>query len=226
MRVMALVLTAAALAACTSSGRPIDHVKADAFVPGRTTYAEVIAALGPPNSMMTSAGVRTIAYSHLTVQTNPATFIPVVGLFAGGSQVTSDTVSFSFDQNNIMTNTTALSGGNSSSVGRSRDRRCRAARQFRHEKGCRLTTNQTAMEALWAADEETRIALLSLPFLEIAAHLDTPIVMLRLIRACERLAKRQPYRRSFRQRLTLVQRRWRYSPFTEAKRRKCETAGR
>lgn len=107
------------LAGCISSGRPIDHARVDAFVPGRTTYGEVIAALGPPNSTMQMAGQRTIAYSHLEVRTNPATFIPIVGMFAGGAQGTSDTVAFSFDQNLVLQRTpTALSGSNTSSFGR------------------------------------------------------------------------------------------------------------
>jgi hypothetical protein len=119
MRMITIVLAAAALCGCVSSGRPIDHARADAFVPGRTTYSEVVTALGPPNGIMTSNGLRTVTYTHMTVRTNPATFIPVVGLFAGGSDVNTDTMAFSFDENNVLkTGGTSLRGGSASSMGR------------------------------------------------------------------------------------------------------------
>ena len=102
---MRIILSAAlmAMTACTTAGRPIDHERAAAFVPGKTTYQEVVAALGPPTSSMTAPNGRlTIAYSHLVYRTSPATFIPVVGLFAGGANMQSDTIALTFAPDGVL----------------------------------------------------------------------------------------------------------------------------
>lgn len=51
----------------------------------------------------------------------------------------------------------------------------------------------TVMEELASISETGRSAFLSLPYLDVACHLDRPIEMLHLVRACERLSKRRPF---------------------------------
>lgn len=90
---------------CASSGRPIDPAKVASFEPGKTTYSEVVAALGPPTTIrMMVGGATIIAYGHSTMQMNPATFIPVVGLFAASADMHTESVSFMFDREGVMTN--------------------------------------------------------------------------------------------------------------------------
>jgi hypothetical protein len=71
-----------------------------ALKPGVATYPDVVAALGRPSSeTFDSSGVRTIAYSTTRMHIKAATFIPYVGLFAGGatSDVSVVTLSFGAD---------------------------------------------------------------------------------------------------------------------------------
>lgn len=57
-----------------------------AFKVGVTTYPDVVAALGPPSSeSVDSTGARTIAFTSVRTHVKAATFIPYVGLFAGGA---------------------------------------------------------------------------------------------------------------------------------------------
>lgn len=65
---------------------------------GQTTYADVTAQLGPPTSVSTkSDGTKIAVYYSIHAQARPASFIPVVGLFAGGADSRSSSVVFRFD---------------------------------------------------------------------------------------------------------------------------------
>ena len=111
----ACLLFIALVAGCATSGRPIDQAVVAGFEPGRTTYQDVIQALGAPtSSFIGPGGRRTIAYSHAQVRTNPATFVPVVGLFAGGTDVHSESAAFTFDRAGVLEGASAH-GSNTSS---------------------------------------------------------------------------------------------------------------
>jgi hypothetical protein len=57
-----------------------------ALKPGVTTYPDVLAALGRPTSeSFDSSGVRSLAYTTIRTHIKAASFIPYVGLFAGGA---------------------------------------------------------------------------------------------------------------------------------------------
>ena len=97
MRAKLALILLLGLGACATSGHEVDSRAVEQFRPGVTAYSDVIAALGPPTSQMTMfGGGRVIVYSYAHVQMHPATFIPIVGLFAGGSDVQSSAVSFRF----------------------------------------------------------------------------------------------------------------------------------
>lgn len=89
--------TLLALASCASAGTKIDPKVAASFQPGVTTSAEVIAKLGrPTNEMNTSDGRKTLIYVYAQSQIRPLTVVPIVGLFAGGSDTTSSSWMFTF----------------------------------------------------------------------------------------------------------------------------------
>jgi hypothetical protein len=108
MKRLALLVLAASLLGCSTSGTKIDPATVATFRPGVTTYPQVVAALGEPtmtNRMQDGSVI--IAYGYAQFRTSPATFIPVVGLFAGGGSMHSESVSFTFEPNGVMRGSTA-----------------------------------------------------------------------------------------------------------------------
>ncbi len=70
---------------------------------GRTSYTDVVGALGQPTSnMMASNGERTIMYTYAHAQVRAATLIPVVGIFAGGTDTNSTNATFTFDSKGVL----------------------------------------------------------------------------------------------------------------------------
>jgi hypothetical protein len=68
-------------------GTKVEPEKVSQFVPGKTTYAEVIQQLGKPSqSTIHSDGTRTATYMYTQSQLKAANFIPVVGMFVRGSE--------------------------------------------------------------------------------------------------------------------------------------------
>ena len=101
MRITWLVTISAALglAACAhDGGTVVDPTKVSSFQKGTTTRAQVISTLGPPSgSSVNSDGTTSIRYSHFDQKVNAATYIPIVGLFAGGASTDTQTCVFRFD---------------------------------------------------------------------------------------------------------------------------------
>jgi len=90
---------------CASMGNP----KVADFNPetqveyGKTTKAEILTMLGEPNSKTYGPdGKEGWGYTYAQYQVKPATFIPVVGIFAGGSDVSGRNLIFLFDKNGIL----------------------------------------------------------------------------------------------------------------------------
>jgi len=56
------------------------------FKRGVTTEQDVLAALGrPTGETMSADGSQIWTYTYASVQARPATFIPIIGMFAGGA---------------------------------------------------------------------------------------------------------------------------------------------
>jgi hypothetical protein len=110
----AVLFTALALTACASTGVNVTDQQVQSFHKGSTTYAEVASRLGPPSSVTSMAdGSRIAIYSYGHYQTRAASFIPIVGMFAGGGDIHASAASFTFDPNGILkdwTLTTAAQG--------------------------------------------------------------------------------------------------------------------
>ena len=74
---------------------PTPYVTEDGFRFGIDTAATITAKLGKPNSKSVSSdGAMTISYSSIHTRVKGATFIPIVGLFAGGAKAKTATKSF------------------------------------------------------------------------------------------------------------------------------------
>lgn len=94
------------LAGCASSGTKVSPEQMSGFQVGKTTEAQVIAALGVPNSSATASdGSKSDVYIHVKAHANAVNYIPVVGLLAGGAKSESDTVVFAFNRDGVLTET-------------------------------------------------------------------------------------------------------------------------
>jgi hypothetical protein len=118
--VVLLMLHLSLLVGCVSSGNPkvMDQAHLDQIVLDVSTKADVKRVLGQPNSQSQQSGsyatipgsppvpgltdAETWSYSHLSVDVDGATFIPIVGLFAGGATSHLNTFTVVFDQAGIV----------------------------------------------------------------------------------------------------------------------------
>lgn len=92
-----------ALAGCMSnltSGNKLDTNSIRTIRTGKTTKADMVRVFGqPPTRMTRDKGTEIWVYSHTKAKnhTNAATFIPIVGLFAGGGKLTTDSESLTVE---------------------------------------------------------------------------------------------------------------------------------
>jgi len=100
-----LIIVALALTGCASSGNPkvADFNPATQIEYGKTTKAEIKAMLGEPNAKKYGANGKEVwAYTYAQAQAKPATFIPVIGLFAGGMDASAKKLVFAFDEKGVL----------------------------------------------------------------------------------------------------------------------------
>lgn len=91
------------IAGCASSGTQVSQNAAMQFKEGVTTEAQIVAKLGPPSGVtISSGGGKTLLYSGAQYQTKAATFIPIVGLFAGGADYTVSTASYRLGADGVL----------------------------------------------------------------------------------------------------------------------------
>lgn len=108
MKYLIAVGLALILAGCVSSGTKVTQAQISAFQVGKTTEADVIAALGVPNSASAQPdGSKIDVYAHMSAHANAASYVPIVGLFAGGAKSDSDTAVFSFGPDGILKSTSS-----------------------------------------------------------------------------------------------------------------------
>jgi outer membrane protein assembly factor BamE (lipoprotein component of BamABCDE complex) len=119
MRKIILLISYILLVGCSSMGNKevMDVSKTSQIVQGKTTKEEVMALLGEPNHITVRPdGNETWVYSYTHGTTRPTTFIPVVGLFAGGTDFKGKTLGLVFDKNGVLLTTTnqQIQGGGGS----------------------------------------------------------------------------------------------------------------
>jgi hypothetical protein len=95
------LLLALTVFGCATLGRRVNEGQLTDFVPGETTYFEVVATLGlPTNELRNPDGTRQIVYAYQHDQINPEAVIPGVGmLFKERSTEYAQTTIY-FDQQN------------------------------------------------------------------------------------------------------------------------------
>ncbi len=104
---MALALVVAAISfasiPCAAAPKAITADQVAAFKPGVANYADVVRAFGRPMTVTTrSDGTTVIAYSVIRDSVKAATFVPVVGLFAGGAKASMSYASFVFGADGVL----------------------------------------------------------------------------------------------------------------------------
>lgn len=108
MKFCRLLLLMFLLAGCASAGVRIQPDQLQSLKVGETTYQEVISRFGTPTTnIVNSNGNRMVSYSYVHVQTRPETFIPVVGMMAGGADTRGNTVIFTFGSDGKLASYTA-----------------------------------------------------------------------------------------------------------------------
>ena len=87
------------LAGCVSSGTEVQPAQRQLLQKGVTTEAQVEKALGAPQAVSTAPnGQRVVVYSGVHWAAGAASYIPVVGLFAGSATAHATSVRFRFDR--------------------------------------------------------------------------------------------------------------------------------
>lgn len=93
------------LVGCASAGIQIDPNRIKDIQKGITTEREVIDFFGRPSSSgATSDGEVYYIYTFVRTNTKAATFVPVVGLFTGGSDTEIEILQIWFDSNKVVKN--------------------------------------------------------------------------------------------------------------------------
>lgn len=83
---------------CASTGVQVDQNKLQGFERGVTTRSQIEATLGLPTMVQRMQDGKTVmTYTYANAQVRPETFIPIVGLFAGGTDVRAESVSIFLD---------------------------------------------------------------------------------------------------------------------------------
>ena len=96
--VVRVMICATILGGCAASGVQVTDQQAQEFQVGKSTYADVVAALGEPTSMTLSSGRGRVAvYSYSAVSSRPQNFIPFIGRLVAGYEKKSSAVVFVFD---------------------------------------------------------------------------------------------------------------------------------
>lgn len=101
---LAIGLVALTMSACVSSGTQVKESALTQFQNGVTSETDVIKSLGTPQGVTKSTdGTRVLTYVGMHAQPKAASFIPVVGLFAGGAQTSTSVVTFNFGTDGKLT---------------------------------------------------------------------------------------------------------------------------
>lgn len=103
----ALLAAIGIMAGCASHGnREIaDESKVSRIQKGKSTKADVVALVGKPTEVdFTEAGLEKWKYTYTTASVRGTNFIPVVGIFAGGTDTETDTLTILFSKDGIVEN--------------------------------------------------------------------------------------------------------------------------
>ena len=100
MKMMILAaLAVLVLAGCVSVGTKVDPATVSTFQPGVTTISDAEAKLGTPNQVThDSDGKTVVVYMYVKSHASGASYIPIVGIFAGKSIADNVSTTLVFDK--------------------------------------------------------------------------------------------------------------------------------
>ncbi len=108
MKLITTLLFAVLLAGCASVGTPIDVSATSQLVKGKSTEADAIRIFGPPShKTLNSEGNVMMMWIHTTASAKPESFIPIVGAFAGGTDVRQQTLTILVGKDGRIVNWTS-----------------------------------------------------------------------------------------------------------------------
>lgn len=120
MKTLAMIAAPLLLSACMSAGTQVDPNKLAAFKTGETTEPDIVKALGKPTTVSNSSdGHRVLVYYGVHSSPKAATFIPVVGVFAGGANSQQSSAIFTLGANGKLEKMESSQTNMSSSMGAS-----------------------------------------------------------------------------------------------------------
>ena len=103
MRILAVLMILVFTSGCVSTGKKVDATAATQFKIGKSTLQDVVTALGNPESRTTDgSGKITLVYMYSNSQATAGTFIPVVGMFAGGAETEMASHTYVFNKNGVL----------------------------------------------------------------------------------------------------------------------------
>jgi outer membrane protein assembly factor BamE (lipoprotein component of BamABCDE complex) len=119
-QLLSLALMASLLASCATVGRKLDQASVDKIKKGETTREEVIRLIGSPDQVTRLGnGDTTLTYMYVRATPKPESFIPIVGVFAGGANVQNQMVMVTFGPDGIVKDIISTYGATESGVGAS-----------------------------------------------------------------------------------------------------------
>jgi len=104
---VAAIITTITLSGCASYGVMVTDQQAAQFKRGETSETQIISALGKPTTVTTTNGLRTLTYTGVYAQARPASFIPFIGLLAGGTDSQVSQVVFKLDEHGKLSDVTS-----------------------------------------------------------------------------------------------------------------------
>jgi hypothetical protein len=117
-RIIAAAACVLALAGCVSAGTKIDPATVSAFQPGVTSIGEAEAKLGTPNQVThLSDGQTIVVYMYIKSHASGASYIPVVGIFAGKSIADNVSTTLVFDKAGKFARSTTGEGHTEAGLG-------------------------------------------------------------------------------------------------------------
>lgn len=116
-RVLPILAITYLLAGCAATGVQVSAEAAMQFKEGTSTETQIVGRLGKPTTVTISNGLKFITYTGMQYQTKAATFIPIVGVFAGGADYTMSIATYQIGHDGILQKVTYTSSGSGTRMG-------------------------------------------------------------------------------------------------------------
>lgn len=104
-KILPLMIFVLLLAACATAGSPSvkDQSRISQIKKNETTQDQIVELFGQPQVKKTKEdGTEVWEYAYVETAVTGATFIPIVGLFAGGANSKVDGIEIEFNRNNLV----------------------------------------------------------------------------------------------------------------------------